>query len=156
MMEIQTCIKESFSVIGKEGSTNDGKDFIQRLWNDANSHFHEIAELAKKDEQDNLIGIWGAMSDLSYSFKPWEDNFTKGLYLAGVEVIAGAEAPQGWVKWTIPSYEYLYVKNESSSTFTDVITYLKAKDISLAGAVHDFNCPETGQGYIFFPIRRLM
>lgn len=154
-MEIQTCIKESFSVIGKEGSTSDGKDFIQRLWDSANSHFHEVAELAKKDEKGNLIGIWGVMSDLTRSYKPWEDNFTKGLYLAGVEVIDDAESPQGWVKWTIPSYEYIYVKNESSSTFEDVINYLKGKNITLAGAVHDFNCPQTGQGYIFIPIRRL-
>lgn len=154
-MEIQTCIKESFSVIGKEGSTSDGKDFIQRLWDSANSHFNEVAELAKKDEKGNLIGIWGVMPDLSRSFKPWEDNFTKGLYLAGVEVADDAESPQGWVKWTVPSYEYIYVKNESSSTFEDVIKYLKGKNIMLAGAVHDFNCPQTGQGYIFFPIRRL-
>jgi len=154
-MEIQTCIKESFSVIGKEGSTSDGKDFIQRLWDSANSHFNEVAELAKKDEKGNLIGIWGVMSDLSHSFKPWEDNFTKGLYLAGIEVTDDAESPQGWVKWTVPSYEYIYVKNESSSTFEDVIKYLKGKSIMLAGAVHDFNCPQTGQGYIFFPIRRL-
>ncbi|MBE5968000.1 MAG: GyrI-like domain-containing protein [Lachnospiraceae bacterium] len=154
-MEIQTCTKQSFFVIGKEGSTKDGKDFIQRLWNDANSHFQEVAELAKKDENGNLIGIWGAMSDLSRSFKPWENNFTKGLYLAGVEVTDDSKAPQGWVKWTIPSYEYIYVKSESSSTFADVIKYLEGKGISLAGAVHDFTCPETGQGYIFFPIRKL-
>lgn len=154
-MDIQICIKESFSVIGKESSTSDGKDFIQRLWNDANSHFNEIAELAKKDDKGNILGIWGVMSDLSHSFKPWEDNFTIGLYLAGVEVKDDAEEPQGWVKWTIPSYEYIYVIKESDSTFAEVIFYLKENDISLAGAVHDFNCPETGEGYIFFPIRRV-
>lgn len=153
-MEIHTCMKESFSVIGKEGSTNDGKDFIRLLWNDANSNFHEVAELAKKDEKGKLVGIWGAMSDLSRTFKPWEDNFTTGLYLAGVEVKDDAEAPIGWTKWTIPSYEYIYVKKESSS-FVDVIEYLKEKGISLAGAVNDFNCPETGQDYMFFPIRKL-
>ncbi|MDF2544597.1 MAG: hypothetical protein K0S47_4315, partial [Herbinix sp.] len=60
-MEIQRCKKESFSVIGKEGSTYDGNDFIQRLWNDANMHFNEVAELAKKDEKGNLVGIWGTM-----------------------------------------------------------------------------------------------
>ena len=40
-MEIQTCKKESFSIIGKEGSTNDGNEFIQKLWADANSHFNQ-------------------------------------------------------------------------------------------------------------------
>lgn len=154
-MEIQRCIKESFSVIGKEGSTNDGNGFIQKLWADANSHFNEVAELAKKDEEGNLLGIWGAMSDLSHSFNPWENNFSKGLYLAGVEVTDDAQAPKDWVKWTIPSYEYIYVKNENTSTFVDVIKYLKENNIQLVGAVHDFNCPETGQSYMFFPVRKL-
>jgi predicted transcriptional regulator YdeE len=154
-MEIKKCIKESFSVIGKEGSTNDGKGFIQTLWADANSNFAEVAPLAKKDEKGNLLGIWGAMSDLSRSFSPWEDNFTKGLYLAGVEVANNAQAPQGWVKWTIPSYEYIYVKNESQNIFTEVIEYLKENNIKLVGAAHDYNCPEDGQGYIFFPIGRV-
>ena len=154
-MEIKKCIKESFSVIGKEGSTNDGENFIQKLWADANSNFAEVAPLAKKDEKGNLLGIWGAMSDLSHSFKPWEDNFTKGLYLAGVEVMDNAQAPQGWVKWTIPAYEYIYVRKESPNTFTKVIEYLKENNMKLVGAAHDYNCPEDGQGYIFFPIRKL-
>ena len=42
-------IKEAFVVIGKEGSTLDGAGFIQKLWNDANSHFSEVEHLAKKD-----------------------------------------------------------------------------------------------------------
>ena len=93
-MEINKCIKESFSVIGKEGSTNDGEGFIEKLWQKANGNFQEVAALAKRDEQGNIIGIWGAMSDLSHQFKPWEDNFSKGLYLAGVEVVDDAEAPE--------------------------------------------------------------
>lgn len=94
-MEIKKCVKNSFSVIGKEGSTKDGEDFIQKLWTDANSNFAEVASMAKKDEKGNLLGIWGTMSDLSRSFNPWEDNFTKGLYLAGIEVMDNAQAPQG-------------------------------------------------------------
>lgn len=154
-MDINKCIKESFSVIGKQGSTNHEKAFIQDLWTDANAHFNEVEDLAKRNERGNLIGIWGAMSDLTHSFSPWEYNFTKGLYLAGVEVNDDAEAPIGWVKWTIPSYEYLYVKNESLDTFVDVINYLEEHEINLVGAVHDFTCPESGQQYMFFPIRRV-
>ena len=89
-------IKKKFVVIGKEGSTLDGEGFIQKLWNDANSHFNEIAHLAKKDVNGKLVGIWGAMSDISRSFKPWEDDFSKGLYLAGVECFDDAKAPDGW------------------------------------------------------------
>ena len=154
-MEINKCTKEAFSVIGKEGSTKSGDGFIQKLWDDANSHFNEIASLAKKDNNDNILGIWGAMSDFSRSFNPWEDNFSKGLYLAGVEVIDDAQPPQDWVKWTIPSFEYIYVKNEGSNTFPNVIKYLSENNIELIGAVHDFNNPQTGQGYMFFPIRKL-
>ena len=62
-MKIEKCKKESFTVIGKEGSTSDGEGFIQRLWADANSHFEEIQHLAKKDKDGNIVGIWGAMSD---------------------------------------------------------------------------------------------
>lgn len=154
-MEIQKCTKTSFSVIGKEGSTNDGNGFIQRLWEDANSHFNEVAALAKKDDNGNILGIWGAMSDVSHSFHPWEESFTKGIYLAGVEVVDEAKAPEGWTKWTIPAYEYLYVKKDDSSTFPEVIGYLKENKIPLVGAAHDFTCPETGLDYIFFPIQRL-
>ena len=124
-MEIKKCIKESFSVIGKEGSTNDGNGFIQKLWQDANENFEEVSHLAKRDNEGNILGIWGAMSDLSGSFKPWEDNFTKGLYLAGVEVNDDAIPPKGWTKWVIPSYEYIYVKCDEDDIFSKVIKYLK-------------------------------
>ena len=112
-MNIEKCIKETFSVIGKEGSTEDGPGFVQNLWADANSHFVEVAHLAKKDESGNLAGIWGAMSDFSHSFHPWEDDFTKGLYLAGVECWDDAQPPEGWTKWVIPGFEYLQVECES-------------------------------------------
>ena len=96
------------------------------------------------------------MSDLSRSFKPWEENYTKGLYLAGVEVKDEVEAPEGWVKWTIPGYEYLYVKCEDENVFSLVLAYMKDQNLELAGAVHDFICPEeNGQPYMYFPIRKL-
>ena len=154
-MNINTCIKESFTVIGKEGSTKDGETFIQRLWEDANGHFAEVAELAKKDESGNLLGIWGAMSDFTHSFHPWENNFSQGLYLAGVECEDTAVAPEGWTKWIIPSYEYVYVECDGGNTFPNTLAYLAENQLTLAGAVHDFTCPETGKNYMFFPIRKL-
>lgn len=154
-MKINKCEKESFVVIGKEGTTEDGNGFVQRLWADANAHFNEVAHLAKKDGDGKPLGIWGAMSDFSHSFQPWENNFSQGLYLAGVECDDNAEAPDGWAKWIIRGYEYIYVENEGNDTFGKVIKYLEENGIPLAGAVHDFNCPETGKGYMFFPIRRL-
>ncbi|MEE0681932.1 MAG: GyrI-like domain-containing protein [Candidatus Gastranaerophilaceae bacterium] len=153
-MKIETCEKESFVVIGKGGSTSDGAGFIQRLWDDANSHFGEVQHLAKKDENGAICGVWGVMSDFTRSFNPWED-FSRGLYLAGVECEADADAPDGWTKWTIPGYEYIYVENENETTFSAVIQYLKDNHITLAGAVHDFTCPQTGINYMFFPISKL-
>ncbi len=52
-MKIETCEKESFVVIGKEGATTDGAGFIQKLWDEANSHFGEIAHLAKKMKMEH-------------------------------------------------------------------------------------------------------
>ena len=154
-MEIRKCIKSSFAVIGKEGSTEDGPGFIQRLWADADSHFGEVRHLAKKDEHGSLIGFWGAMTDLTHSYKPWDDNFSKGLYLAGVECEDDAAAPTGWIKWVIPSYEYLYVKCVDENTFSEVLAHMRENNIPLVGAAHDFTCPATGENYIFFPIRSI-
>ena len=147
-------IKKKIVVIGKEGSTLDGEGFIQKLWNDANSHFNEIAHLAKKDVNGKLVGIWGAMSDISRSFKPWEDDFSKGLYLAGVECFDDAKAPDGWTKWTIPGYEYIVVENHEV-VFEETIRKINEKGIALVGAVHDYTDPATGKDYLYFPIREL-
>ena len=154
-MKFQQIEKASFCVIGKVGSTLDGEGFVQKLWADANSHFAEVAALAKTDDQGKLVGIWGAMSDLSGSFLPWENGFTVGKYLAGIECREDAEAPAGWTKWTVPGYLYYAVKCENETTFPDMIRYLSENKISLAGAVHDFTCPSTGENYMFFPVKKL-
>jgi len=155
-MEIKKCTKESFSIIGKEGSTNDGDGFIQRLWDEANSHYSEIEHLVKKDGNGKISGFWGAMSDFDRTNKPWKNNFSEGLYLAGAEVENSAETPMNWIKWTIPSYECLYVKAENSDTFSSMLKYLSENNLSLAGAVNDFICPEeNGQMYMVFPIKIL-
>ncbi|MBO6041193.1 MAG: GyrI-like domain-containing protein [Oscillospiraceae bacterium] len=153
-MKIETWRKEAFTVIGKEGSTAEGGDFIRRLWSEANAHFEEVAALAKKDENGQLVGVWGAMSDLSRSFRPWE-SFEKGLYLAGVECEDGAEAPEGWTKWVVPGYEFLRAERENEDSFSQVLQYMEDNGIPLAGAVHDFSDPQTGKDYMCFPTRRL-
>ena len=151
-MKIERYRKESFAVIGKEGSTLEGAGFVQKLWADANGHFDEVASLAKRDGQGNLIGIWGAMSDFSRSFKPWENGFSEGLYLAGVECPFDAEPPAGWTKWTVPGYEYIRAEVEGERTFSDVLAYMEENQIPLIGAVQDFNCPQTGKNYMLFPV----
>ena len=154
-MKTEKVTKESFAVIGKEGSTTDGIGFIQTLWEEANTGFEEIQHLAKRNEQGELAGIWGAMSDFSRSFLPWEEDFTKGLYLAGAECRDDVQPPEGWVKWTIPGYTYLVVKCEKENAFSEMVQYLKENNIPLVGAVHDFTCPSTGENFMYFPIMKL-
>lgn len=142
-------------VIGKEGSTDDGPDFVNALWQDANEHFAEIAPLARKNLQGQLVGIWGAMSDMSRSFRPWEDGFTRGLYLAGVNCRDDAEAPEGWTKWVLPASEYVYVPNITENSFANGLELMKEEGLALCGAAYDFTDPITGKMYIYYPIRRL-
>ena len=108
---MERIIKPAFAVIGIEGSTEDGPGFISGLWNEANSRFGEVAHLAKTNPDGTLCGIWGAMTDMSRSFRPWEDDFSRGLYLAGVEVHDDAQPPRGWARWDVPGYEYLRVSS---------------------------------------------
>lgn len=154
-MEIMHVKKPSFVVIGKEGATTQGEGFIAALWQEANSHFDEVARLAKRDDEGNLVGIWGAMSDFSRSFAPWQQNFSQGLYLAGVECEDDAQPPEGWTRWVIPAFEYIRTPVLSEQTFGEMLAYLDGNGISLAGAVHDFTDPKDGSSYMYFPIERL-
>ncbi len=151
-MTFERCIKSAFTIIGREGSTCDGPGFIQKLWAEANAHFEEIAPLVKRDASGTPVGFWGAMTDFSRSFQPWEKGFSEGLYLAGAECIDDLEAPEGRTKWIVPGFEYLKVEN---ADFGAVLTYMEKNNLSLAGAVHDFTDPATGKSYMLFPIRKL-
>lgn len=147
--------KPAFAVIGIEGSTEDGPGFIATLWNEANGHFGEVAHLAKTNPDGTLAGIWGAMTDMSRSFRPWEDGFSRGLYLAGVEVRDDAQPPEGWTRWDVPGFEYIRVANDAPDIFPRTLEALAREGLPLVGAVHDFTDPATGTGYMLFPIRRL-
>ncbi len=153
-MKIEKVTKGPFTVIGREGSTEDGPGFIRKLWADADAHFGEIAGMVKRDADGDLAGLWGAMSDFTRSFMPWDD-FNRGLYLAGAECEDGSEAPEGWTKWIVPGYEYLMAENDSEDAFRDMLRYMEEHGIPLSGAVHDFTCPKTGKNYMMFPVRKL-
>lgn len=151
-MNIERCTLPALTVIGREGSTHDGPGFTQSLWADANEHFGEIAHLVKRSADGTPSGFWGAMTDFSRAFLPWENGFSEGYYLAGAECIAGAEPPDGWTKWSIPAFEYLKVEN---ADFSAVLDYMTQNNLPLAGAVHDFTDPATGKGYMMFPIQKI-
>ena len=152
-MAVLRVTKPVFTVIGIEGSTNDGGGFIEKLWSEANARFPEIEALCKRDSDGAFAGFWGAMTDFSRSFQPWE-GFSKGLYLAGAECEDDAQPPKGWTKWEVPAFEYLRFPSEEF-TFSQAIDYVKDNGFSVAGAVHDFTDPRTGKGYIYVPIKRM-
>lgn len=152
-MSVTTITKPAFTVIGIEGSTADGPDFIARLWETANARFPEIEPLCQRTADGGYAGFWGAMTDFTRAFRPW-DNFSQGLYLAGAECTPDATPPSGWTKWIIPGCEYLRFDCEAYA-FPDALAYLRDHGHTLAAAVHDFTDPSTGKSYMFFPIRRL-
>ena len=154
-MNIEIFEKPAFAVIGREGSTEDGPGFVQGLWAEANTRFDEVAHLAKRDEDGSFVGFWGAMTDFSRSFQPWEADFSRGLYLAGVECTADAVAPAGWTRWEIPGFVYLKEACDSPDLFPEMLEYLRQQGLELAGAAQDFTDPTSGQSFMMFPIKRL-
>lgn len=147
--------KSAFAVIGLEGSTQDGAGFVQRLWQEANGRFSEVAALAKRKPDGSLAGVWGAMTDMGRQFAPWTEDFTCGRYLAGVECRDDAVPPEGWTRWDVPGFEYLRVLNDGPDVFARTLTGMAAQGLSLAGAVQDYTDPASGRSYMCFPVRRL-
>ena len=157
-MEIVVCELPAFSVIGLEGRAEPGFNPAAALWERANARFGEVEALALRDENGVPVGVWGAMSDLSRSFLPWADGFSRGLYLAGVQVSDSTHAPEGWTKWTLPAFACLRVKAEGdyAAAFRAGLDELARRGLSLTGAVQECQRPaEGGQLYLFFPFKRL-
>lgn len=152
-MEYKFADRPAFTVVGRQGSTKDGEGFIARLWQSANESFQEVAPLAKKNPDGGYAGFWGLMSDEGMNFLPWEDDFTRGLYLAGVEAEDGIEAPPGWVKWTVPAREYM-IAPAGPDAFREALAYIESQGWTLAGAVYDFTDPGSGESFQYFPVDR--
>lgn len=142
-------------IIGREGSTGEGEGFIARLWDAANSAFGEIAPLALYDGCAPA-GIWGAMSDMGRRMLPWEDGFTRGLYLAGAEVRPDAQPPEGWTRWVLPARQWLLwpVAGDAGAAFREGLEYIERNGLQLAGAACDYTVPARGASYVAFPIER--
>lgn len=158
-MSVQIVVKPSFAVIGKlgQGLSSEASMWIPALWKEANDNFNEIRNLAKKDIAGNIIGIWGAMSDISERFDRWTD---RGKYLAGCEVLDESVAPFGWVKWSIPSYKYAIIKcnqNTYQEKFDYMINdFIPNNNYSIVGAIHEYYRPSETNGdlYLYFPIEK--
>ncbi len=151
---MERMIQPAFSVIGREGSTQDGEGFVMRLWQQANQHFSEAAHLAKRDANGALHAMWGSMSAPDRGFAPWTDGFSCGLYLAGFEALPEAAPPEGWVRWDVPGFEAIRVP-AGEGAFAQGLALLKAEGLELAMAQQDYTDPATGRSYLLFPVRRL-
>jgi hypothetical protein len=156
-MDITIVNLPEIAIIGKLGLCTKERNIVQELWNQANTHFSEVAPLGMKEKDGSYVGFWGAMSDETMSYFPWTDNFTKGYYLAGIEVYQDTIVPDGWTKWNMPARIYLKVLIEPShysSIFTNVIqNKIPEMKMELSGAVCDFTEPATGKNYLLFPVK---
>lgn len=156
-MEVQLIDLPEIAVIGKEGLCSRENNIVPELWARAKCDFDQVAELGMKEKDGSYVGFWGVMSDKTLSFKPWEDDYTAGMYLAGVEVYRETPVPAGWTKWIMPARTYLVTAvtpDTYGAVFRQVLeTVLPSRELELAGAVCDYTRPATGENKLFFPVR---
>lgn len=148
-MDITRRIFPACTVIGREGSTEEGEGFVQRLWAEANAHFEEIRTLAVQP-----LVLYGAMSDPARTLASWTDGFTRGLYLAGAQVQPGSAAPDGWTRWELPTMECLCTPQRPDA-IPNMLAHLKAENLTLAAAIQERTETADGVEMLCFPIRLL-
>jgi hypothetical protein len=93
------------------------------------------------------------MSDFSRSFKPWENNYSEGLYLAGFELEDDRLIPpNGWTKWNVPAQTYLTLKMDGDyrATLEKGLALIAANGYVLSGAIFDHG--EEGTMWLYFPV----
>jgi hypothetical protein len=154
MSKYQLVKKDGFSVIGKEGSSQEGAGFVERQWNEAENHLKEILPVVRYRSGDPIF--WGLMSDFSHSLQPWEKDFTEGLYLAGFELLdPKLIPPEGWAKWDVPAMNYLVIEVGDSypDSFKEGLALLTSLGYVLSAAVFDH--AERGKTYLYYPIESL-
>lgn len=137
------------TVIGREGSTEEGEGFVQRLWTEANAHFEEIRSMTVQP-----LVFYGAMSGFSRTFAPWTDGFSRGLYLAGAQVLPDSAAPDGWTRWELPAMECLCTPQHPDA-IAQMMAHLKAEGLTLAAAIQERTEMADGAELLCFPIRLL-
>lgn len=157
-METKLVQLPAIAVIGKQGLCTKEHNVVAELWQEANTHFSEVEPIAMREKNGSLVGFWGAMSDETMSFLPWADGYSRGLYLAGVEVYQDTPVPEGWTKWILPARTWL-VADVLPGTYGEVFTQVIRQEIPrqgfrLSGAACDFTDPATGMNKLFFPVEK--
>lgn len=139
---------DAFSIIGKERSRKDGKDFMSKVQEEILSHIKGSGEEKKQR-------FWGIMGDPSRSLKPLAKGHSKSLYLYGVEAKDGDKAPEGWVKREIPAHDYCVGEvgpNNYEKTYYSMLFYfIPVKGYKIIGDLLDLT-DEQGKSYLYFPV----
>ncbi|MCH1642297.1 effector binding domain-containing protein [Paenibacillus timonensis] len=157
MAKVELKYVEDFTVAGRlgQGGAEKGPQWIMPLWDQANASYAMIEGIVLKDEHGAPKGTWGLMGHPDKYLGRWDD---RGLYLAGCEIEADSDVPEGWTKWTVPAHTYLVADCRDTAygeVFNEVIgTYLPEHGLKLTGAVHE-HYPEPGiPAYVelYFPI----
>ena len=153
MMEKTFILKKlpPFSVVGFEGSTAAGDNLVPQLWDQAEKRLGDVFPSLKKRSIFPIY--WGLMSDFSRSFKPWENNYSQGLYLAGFELEdTRLIPPEGWVKWDVPAQTYLALRLEGDyrSVLEKGLALIESHGYVLSGALFDHG--ENGEMWLYFPV----
>ncbi len=145
--------RPSFCVVGFEGSSDEGAGFIKPLWEQLNARLDELEPFAVKSPTGTVCP-YGCMSDMSRSYNKWEDNLSRGLYLAGVEVKEGTVPPEGFTMWRIPSFDYYVIEMDSPDTIAMGLEYIESCGKQLVGAIQEMYYPAKNKCYLLFPVGR--
>lgn len=144
----------AFSVVGIEGFSKQGVDFIPALWEKAEQ---KIADVAPSLRREGPLPIaWGLRSDFLHRLLPWENDYQEGLYLAGFELENDRLIPpEGWTKWDLPPRKYLVMAlaGDDRGSFLRGFQEIQKRGYALVGAVCDH--AEKGGRFLYFPIEAL-
>ncbi|AYW48831.1 AraC family transcriptional regulator [Tetragenococcus osmophilus] len=150
--------KPAFVVVGKEGQgpADEAPTWVSELWRAVYQDLDQLDEFV--DKQTSEADLWGLMSDDKHWLEPWQE---QGKYLAGIELPAAVQPPDGWQRWELPAMEYLVVKTDAPNL--DSMTQKMFEEIlpreghSLVGAVQEHYLPDftTGEVELYFPVQIL-
>lgn len=154
---IQTA-KPAFVVLGKEGQgpAEDGTNWVSELWKAVYQDLDELDTFIDKEAEE--ADLWGLMSDSKNWLEPWQE---QGKYLAGIELPADIQVPEGWQYWEMPAMEYLVVKTDAPNLelmtqkmFEEI---LPGEDYQLVGAIQEHYLPKfaAGEVELYFPVKFL-
>ncbi len=154
-MNIQTCTLEPFAVIGLVRENNGLYDTNTALWQELNRRGQALQELAKRDEDGDIMGAWGLLNNQTHNFRLTTKPGTKIFYMAGLEVEDEAAAPAGFTKWIAPGGEYLYapVEENKLATLGQLLQYAQDHELEPNGYPFDFMPPEGEMPYIFLSVK---